>query len=425
MRYPTQLFSLLLLTACGGSPPALQVGDVDFSMEAVSPLSPEDRLRLADLAALGQAIARDETGPLGDPLVHRARERSHARTLPLHLAARAARIDDARLRELYGASPEWELTVRHLVRLVRREAPGDERRIARDRAENAWRRAAAGENFAMLAAEFSEEPGAAERGGLLDPGRQGSWVGPFWEAALSLQEGDISPVVETEYGYHVIRLERRERVPFNEADRARLLSSLVSPAQAHAALENWVMARAGSVTLDEDAVARWLPLIRTGSAPDSVVLGGWTGGLEGGSEGRYTAWDAALLIAALDGEERDRLDRGGMQAYSGRLHQDAREAMLAADARGLGVPEAEHTAREARAEWQARIARWRETFSFRSGTGAEEIRRTTLRAVAARGQEERIAREDLAGIRPLLRSNYRVSGPLAPASAAASSSETP
>ena len=53
-------------------------------------------------------------------------------------------------------------------------------------AEEARQRALAGEDFAALAGEYSEEPGAAERGGLLQPGREGTWVDPFWQAALAL-----------------------------------------------------------------------------------------------------------------------------------------------------------------------------------------------------------------------------------------------
>jgi hypothetical protein len=424
MRSASRAFLLLLAAACGREPDALRVGAVGFPADAVVSLSAADRQTLADLAAAGQLIARDEAASVGEPLVERARERSPTRTLSLHLAARATRTDEERLRAAYEASPEWELTVRHLVRLVPRWAPAEERAAARARAEEARRRALAGEDFAALAAEYSEEPGAAERGGLLEAGRRGSWVDSFWEAAITLEPGEVSPVVETEYGYHVLQLQRREPVPFDEADRGRLLATMVSPLQAQAALENWVMARAGSVQIDEERAARWYPRIRAGEAPDTAVLGGWTGGLEEGSEGRYTAWDAALLLASIDGEARDRLERGGADAFTRRIHQDAREAMLAADATRIGASAAERPAAEAAVAWNARIARWSETFGFRPGMTPEEIRAVALRAVTARGQEAVLARDDLAAVRPLLRRSYGVSGPLAPAPEAANSSDT-
>ena len=52
---------------------------------------------------------------------------------------------------------------------------------------------------------------------LLRPGREGSWVSEFWTAALALEPGEISPVTETQYGFHVLRLEDRRPVSFEEA----------------------------------------------------------------------------------------------------------------------------------------------------------------------------------------------------------------
>ena len=72
-------------------------------------------------------------------------------------------------------------------------------------------------DFAETAATLSEEPGAEGRQGLLTPGREGSWVPEFWAAALALEPGQISPVTETQYGYHILRLEERAVVAFEEA----------------------------------------------------------------------------------------------------------------------------------------------------------------------------------------------------------------
>jgi hypothetical protein len=97
-----------------------------------------------------------------------------------------------------------------------------------------------GADFAVTAAELSEEPGAEGRQGLLTPGREGSWVPEFWAAALALQPGEISPVTETQYGYHILRLEDRSVVPFNEARsvQARLVAARVEdPA---AVLADWM-----------------------------------------------------------------------------------------------------------------------------------------------------------------------------------------
>ncbi len=66
-----------------------------------------------------------------------------------------------------------------------------------------------GESFDSQARIYSEDPGSAAAGGLIKNISKGQMVKPFEAAALNLQEGEISDPVESEFGFHIIQLERK------------------------------------------------------------------------------------------------------------------------------------------------------------------------------------------------------------------------
>jgi hypothetical protein len=78
------------------------------------------------------------------------------------------------------------------------------------KAEEILNRVKGGEDFAAVAKEASEDPGSKDKGGLYENVRMGQMVKPFEDAAMSVQPGEIVPtLVETDFGYHIIKLEAK------------------------------------------------------------------------------------------------------------------------------------------------------------------------------------------------------------------------
>ena len=102
-----------------------------------------------------------------------------------------------------------------LERAVREEM---ERR--RTRAEELRRRAAAGADFAALALENSEDPSSREQGGDLGLFTRNSHPQAFDDAAFATRPGRISPVVQTDFGFHVIKVTAHERARTKSLEEA-------------------------------------------------------------------------------------------------------------------------------------------------------------------------------------------------------------
>ena len=84
---------------------------------------------------------------------------------------------------------------------------------ARQQAEEILRRARAGEDFAALANQYTTDPSGRGTGGDLGWFGRGVMVKPFEDAAFALQPGQISDLVETQFGYHIIKLDERRTKP--------------------------------------------------------------------------------------------------------------------------------------------------------------------------------------------------------------------
>ena len=120
--------------------------------------------------------------------------------------AAAAEISEADLREYYETNKARYTTPgrRHARHIL--IAAGVDDAAAEARAKAAYDRARAGEDFAALARELSDDNGSKESGGDLGFAQRGDFVQAFSDALWAMQPGEIRGPLKTEFGWHVIQL---------------------------------------------------------------------------------------------------------------------------------------------------------------------------------------------------------------------------
>lgn len=139
--------------------------------------------------------------------------------------AKGVSVSDADVHDFYVGNLETfqvpeRVRARHILVEVAAEADAATRDAARAKADGLLARLRAGEDFAELAKTGSDCPTAPD-GGDLGYFARGQMVGPFEAAAFALEPGKTSDVVETPFGYHIIRVEERKAAgPAPEAEIA-------------------------------------------------------------------------------------------------------------------------------------------------------------------------------------------------------------
>jgi peptidyl-prolyl cis-trans isomerase C len=132
-------------------------------------------------------------------------------------------VSDADAKKFYDENqdkfkaPE-QTRASHVLITVDQKATPEEKKKAKEKADAIRKRVAGGEDFAAVAKAESKCPSAA-KGGDLGYFGKGQMVPAFEEAAASLKPGQISDVVETQFGYHIIKVTDRkqsETVKFND-----------------------------------------------------------------------------------------------------------------------------------------------------------------------------------------------------------------
>ena len=103
---------------------------------------------------------------------------------------------------------------RHIQISVEKSATEDRKKIAREKAETILKRIRNGEEFATLAAEFSDDAASKEKGGDLGFFTKGMMNPDFANAAFALSPGEVSDIVITPLGFDIIKVEeKRAQVP--------------------------------------------------------------------------------------------------------------------------------------------------------------------------------------------------------------------
>ena len=396
--------SALSLFGCG-EPPALKVGPVEYDREEIGELGPDQRTSLAHITAFGLAVASDSVDALIRPKIRADLRSIVLQRVAMELAVSRAGVDDTELRAAYAEDPRHELVVRHLVVLSERWRPQEHRDSARARAAEALERARAGEDFETLVAEYSDEPRAAERGGLLEPGRQGSWVPEFWNAASSLEEGELSDVVETEFGFHVIRLEERRVVPFEEV-RDIVLEQFVDLPRALGNAAEWVAGIQAQMRVDTAAIHAW----RAGEQVDGPIVE-WPDSV---AVPDYGPGDLRQYIRTFRTESVDDVRAMEPGAVVDFVVGTTRTHILLARARTEGIEPSQAQRSAIQDRWQSRVARWASALGFRPGMSPQEVKSQALEALSAQAQSAMQARASLTELGSRLEELYPVSRPAAP-----------
>jgi len=123
-------------------------------------------------------------------------------------------VSEADAKAYYEANPQFfkqpeQVKARHILIKVAPDADEAKKAEARKKLETVQKKLKEGGDFAELAKEYSEGPSSTKGGDLGSFGR-GQMVKPFEEVAFAMEEGTVSDIVETRFGYHLIKVEEKK-----------------------------------------------------------------------------------------------------------------------------------------------------------------------------------------------------------------------
>jgi peptidyl-prolyl cis-trans isomerase C len=213
-----QLISAELLYQAGKK---LKIADIDKRIEAQMKLG---KSKFPSTAAYDKALK--ESGLTEKELEEFARKEIYINNLIENEIASKITVTEADAKKFYDDNAEKfkqpeTVQASHILIGIDPKASADEKNKAKEKAAALLKRAKAGEDFAKLAKDNSTCPSAAQGGNLGYFGK-GQMVPTFETAAFSLKSGEISEVVETQFGYHIIKVTDKKpagTVPFADAKK--------------------------------------------------------------------------------------------------------------------------------------------------------------------------------------------------------------
>ena len=124
------------------------------------------------------------------------------------------KVTDSELMAEYNE--DKTATVRHILLSTQGKSDSEKVEIYK-KMQKIRERAISGEDFAKLAKEYSEDPGSKDRGGLYENFSRGQMVKEFEDKAFNTPIGEISPIFETKFGYHILKVisRHKETKPFD------------------------------------------------------------------------------------------------------------------------------------------------------------------------------------------------------------------
>jgi len=192
-------------------------------------------------------------------------------------------VGDEEIEEYYELNLDREFThpetvsARHILKTASKDEA--ERAKAREAIDAIAKRLAGGEDFATVAKAESDDKGSAVTGGDLGAFPRGQMVKPFEDAAFALEPGQTSDVVETDFGYHIIRVYDHKEAGTDTLEQAhdqiaKKLAQQTARDKAFDAAADDAASVRGGASLEEAAESRKLKVeVTSPLTPDDTLPG--------------------------------------------------------------------------------------------------------------------------------------------------------